>query len=246
MFDGHVLDMIELGLSVVGAQSMAEVEGPKKLLGAKPLFLFQGDEWDRHTTLGKLKNLLLDCFGSKAQGKISLPAIDHVVSVTAVPGGSGSTEGTGAGWAGTICWRVYTVLLKRSGTLVPRVELLPHGPSMDWSIRRTHFAASDLEREAMRIPAQLKVKKTKNVSHDEFGETLGRIHMVRQDFTGLHLRKTRATKAEIRQGKKARKEEGAQEEEGEQEEGEGQDGMEEEEVAAPSAGAAKAGKKRSR
>jgi ribosome production factor 2 len=240
MFDGHVLDMIELGLAG-DSLAMADIEGPKKLLAAKPLFTFQGDEWERHPTLGRLKSMLLDCFGAKDPGKMSLPAIDHVISVTAVPGAGAAAGATGGPWAGIICWRVFTVLLKSSGTLVPRVELLPHGPSMDWTIRRTHFPASDLDKEANRIPAQLRPKKVKNVSHDDFGETLGRLHMVRQDFTSLHLRKTRAVKSEVRESKKVKKAGEGRDVQGEADEEE--EGDMEVETAAP---AAKAGQKRRR
>lgn len=38
------------------------------------------------------------------------------------------------------------------------------------------------------------MKKVKNVSHDEFGETLGRVHMTRQDLGKLELKKTKAIK----------------------------------------------------
>lgn len=44
------------------------------------------------------------------------------------------------------------------------------------------------------VCCRLKVKKVKNVTHDELGETVGRIHMERQDFDKLTLRKTKATK----------------------------------------------------
>ena len=77
----------------------------------------------------------------------------------------------------------------------------------------------------------LKEKKIKNVTRDELGATLGRIHMERQDMAGLQLKKTRATKAEIRERKKAAKAEGAGgagAEEEEEEEEEEEDGEEEE------------------
>ena len=49
--------MIELG--VIGYEGLHEFSGPKKMLGAPPCLLFNGDEWDRIHDLGKLRNLLL-------------------------------------------------------------------------------------------------------------------------------------------------------------------------------------------
>lgn len=58
---------------------------------------------------------------------------------------------------------------------------------------------------------RLTAKRPKNVSkEDTTGETMGRIHMERQDFNKLELRKTRAHKAERRASNKG--EEGADDE----------------------------------
>ncbi len=40
----------------------------------------------------------------------------------------------------------------------------------------------------------------KNILKDELGETLGRVHMQRQEFGKLHLTKSRALKSELRGG----------------------------------------------
>ena len=71
------------------------------------------------------------------------------------------------------------------------------------------------------------------------GATLGRVHMERQDMDKLQLKKTRATKAEIRQRKKAAKAGGAAQGEEEEEEEEGEEEGEAE-------AAAEAGSKRVR
>jgi ribosome production factor 2 len=94
----------------------------------------------------------------------------------------------------TIYWRTHYVQFKRADGRVPRVELLPMGPNFDLTLRRTQFASADLEKESLRQPKEAKPGKTKNVSKDEFGETMGRIHMERQDFTKLELRKMKALK----------------------------------------------------
>ena len=73
------------------------------------------------------------------------------------------------------------------------------GPYIDFSLRRVRHASAALEKTAMRQPAQNKPKKVKNVSHDAFGETIGRLHMERQDYDKLELKKnTTAWKADKR------------------------------------------------
>lgn len=56
-FDGHMLDMIELGL--VGFRSLAQMPGLAKRVGSKPAFVFLGDLWTREEKYKKLQNLLL-------------------------------------------------------------------------------------------------------------------------------------------------------------------------------------------
>ena len=73
------------------------------------------------------------------------------------------------------------------------------GPYIDFSLQRVRHASAALEKTAMRQPAQNKPKKVKNVSHDAFGETIGRLHMERQDYDKLELKKNpKAWKADKR------------------------------------------------
>ena len=88
---------------------------------------------------------------------------------------------------------------KRSDTRVPRVALSAMGPFVDFTLRRVQHSSAALEKEAMRQPAQNKKKKVKNVSTDALGETVGRLHMERQDYDKLELKKnTKAWKADKR------------------------------------------------
>lgn len=200
LFDDRILDMIEMGIigGNDGYTPLSAIAGPKKMLGAPPLFLFQGDAWDRFHTLGRLQNMLLDVFGATKLTGISLKGIDHIITVTAVEdaGMPVPTGSTLADFRGRIHWRPYFLSLHRSGEKVPAVELSQMGPCLDLVIRRTQFPSPELEKESMKQPAELKKKKVKNVEHDEFGEKHGRIHMERQDFTKLQLRSSKARKAE--------------------------------------------------
>jgi ribosome production factor 2 len=73
------------------------------------------------------------------------------------------------------------------------VELESIGPSFDMTMRRVRTAASELMKEAMKQPKELQPKKVKNISTDALGK-MGRIHMKRQDYANLQLRKMKGLK----------------------------------------------------
>lgn len=124
--------------------------------------------------------VVVDVFRLSEVEKVNLEGLDHVIVCTAV--------------GEAICWRQYMVELKKSGTRLPRVELVECGPSFDFTIRRTKFASSDLMREALRVPKELMHKKVKNKSTNVFGDTLGKIHMERQDLSKLDLARIKGLK----------------------------------------------------
>ena len=207
-FDNHIYDMLELGINEFN--SLRDILGPKKALGSIPMFIFAGSAWERLDILQRLKEYMLDVFGGRDITNISLKGIDHVISltvseefdnVTVNPTGIISSTNT----IPLIYWRSYFIEYKRSGTIIPKVNLVDMGPNFDFEVRRHHIPSHDLQKEAFRIPAQLKAKKVKNVSHDTFGETLGRIHMERQDFNKLELRKTKGMKDDMKEFNKQRK-----------------------------------------
>ena len=300
-FDGHILDQLELGLEVAaggeeGSGGAGGAEEPGTRDGA-PLFVFKGDAWARVPELATLQSLLLDVFGARAVTLVTLKHLDHVHVLTAVEEGEGGAAGAAAAaahagpnvaWQGVVHWRAYSMRLAVTGGRVPRVEMQPAQPALNFRLRRAQVAAHSLRSEAMKKPAgcvapqlqaapctlphaplfsahndphahahphrhlrSLKERKIKNVTRDELGATLGRVHMERQDMDKLQLKKTRATKAEIRERKKAAKAGGGGggageggEEEGEEEEGE--EGEEEEEEMQAPALAPGAGSKRAR
>lgn len=83
-FDGHVLDILELG--VENLQTIADIGAQvKKAPGSKPCFLFHGDAWTASQSHMKLQNILLDIFrGPQIVSKIHLHGFDHVICCTAV------------------------------------------------------------------------------------------------------------------------------------------------------------------
>eukprot|EP00752_Nemacystus_decipiens_P018075 g16207.t1 len=127
-FDGHMLDMIELGL--VGYRGLGELAGLAKRVGSTPAFVFAGEKWGREEAYRKLQNLLLDFFRGQVVNEVALAGLDHCMVCTAA--------------ADKVYLRHYHIGFQRSVSKIPNVGLKEMGPSLDLEIRRTSFAAKDL------------------------------------------------------------------------------------------------------
>ncbi|KAJ1968938.1 rRNA-binding ribosome biosynthesis protein rpf2 [Dispira parvispora] len=185
MFDFHILDMLELGIEY--AIPAYVFDSVKCAVGSRPLFLFQGDVFDQREDYSKFKSLLIDFFHGEEIHGIDLKGIQHLISVTAGPFPDD-------GQPGLIFFRVFALQFKKSGTRTPRVELQEMGPAFDFRIRRTRFADHSIWKEATRVPKELQLKKTKNVSRDGLGDTYGRIHLGDQKLDDIQTRKMKALK----------------------------------------------------
>ncbi|KAM6405592.1 ribosome production factor 2 homolog isoform 2-T2 [Pluvialis apricaria] len=148
--------------------------------GTKPMLIFAGDMFDVNEEYRRLKSLLIDFFRGPSVPNIRLAGLEYVLHFTALDG--------------KIYMRSYKVLLKKSGCKIPRIELEEMGPSLDLVMRRTHLASDDLYKLSLKQPKALKPKKKKNISHDVFGTTYGRIHMQKQDLSKLQTRKMKGLK----------------------------------------------------
>ncbi|CAM9501752.1 unnamed protein product [Choristocarpus tenellus] len=175
-FDGHVLDMIELGL--VSFSGSSQLRGMAKRVGSKPAMMFMGDRWGRSEEYRKLQNLLIDFFRGEVVGQIALAGLDHCMVCTTV--------------GDNVLLRHYHIGFKRSGSKVPSVLLTDTGPSMDLVVRRTSFAAKDLWKAAVKKPRVSEPKKVKNVSSNSMGDKMGRIHLGRQDLSSMKVRRVKA------------------------------------------------------
>lgn len=118
--------------------------------------------------------------------KINLKGLDHVLIFSECQG--------------EIFLRNYSIGFKKSGTRIPKVELTLMGPSMDFTLRRTKFASSDLWKRACMKPKTTKAKKVKNISRDEFENKIGRIHMGRQDIEKMNVKRVKAIKRKTQAG----------------------------------------------
>ena len=190
-FDRQILDMVELGVSYY--KSLKDYGGaPKKRIGSKPMMLFVGDRWHLDHEYRKLQNLLLDFYRGDPVEKIVMSGLDHIMVFTitdgiAVPGLDGDP-------VPIVHQRTYYTKLKKdpSGGKTPVPHLTSSGPDMDFRIRRTQYASPDVWKASMKQPVSLKKKAKKNQTTNMFGETIGRLHLERQDIDKRQGRKSKA------------------------------------------------------
>jgi len=209
-FERRILDIVELG--ILRYKSLTDFKGaPKKRIGSKPMMMFVGDRWHLDQEYKALQNLLLDFYRGDPVKKIILSGLDHIMVFTISD--PVSAPGSGIQATPVVNQRVYYCKLKKdpSGGKAPVPYLTSSGPDMDFKVRRTQYAAPDIWKLAMIAPKATKKKKVKNLSTNIFGETVGRIHLEKQDVdhrTGKKAKALRvAEKMEKQENRKAIEEE---------------------------------------
>jgi len=183
MFDAQMLDMVEVGIDKDTFKPLSHFSAGRKSvarLGGKPMFVFQGEEFESNEDLATFKSIILDFYRGEVMEKINLASLDRVIVCSVV--------------GGKIYFRHYAVAFKRSGSKTPRVELEEVGPSMDLTLRRTDKAAVALRKQAMKVPKGIKAKKVKNVSTTPLGDKLGRIHLGKQEIDKISVSKLKGLK----------------------------------------------------
>ncbi|XP_008211265.1 ribosome production factor 2 homolog [Nasonia vitripennis] len=196
LFEHTLMDMVEFGVENYTALSKFRVE--KIPSGIKPMLVFQGELFENNHEYVRIRNLLVDMFQREKVEQIRLQGLEHVLSFTA--------------HENSILFRSYKVMLKKSGTRIPRIELVEIGPRMDLRVRRNKLATDDLFKQACKKPKELKVKKKKNITSDSLGTTHGRIHMGAQKLNTIQTRKMKGLRKTLaeRKAEKKRKSLGAE------------------------------------
>lgn len=205
-FAGEVMDMVEMGVeSVVG---MKDIKTPKSTPGHRQLMVFQSPLFSTHPTYQLIKSMLLDFFNGHALESIPLMGLEGVICVSAGPMASTSDAAPDAKEVlPLVHLRVFTLKLLATPTRLPKVQLIPMGPSIDFSIRRTQFGAPEILSLAYKRPKLDKKdvekglgKKRKNIETDDMGDLVGRIHLGKQDLSNLQVRKMKG----LKDGKRAK------------------------------------------
>lgn len=190
LFDGHVYDLVELGVD--GYRPIRAFGGAAAhaALFSKPCMVFLGDAFETEPKMRQLKNVLVDFFRGRVVKALNLQGVDRVIVV--------ADAGNGRA-----LFRQCVIRYKRSGTALPKIELTEAGPHMDLTVRRTRDAPPDVAREArQQAPAP---KKQKNTRDDPLLGKMGRLYMPQQDVAGIALTKMKGLKRERREAAAERK-----------------------------------------
>lgn len=169
--------------------AVAESRGATPQIGMRPCMVFVGAGWETEPQFATLRNIFLDMFRGvpvRPGDGMLLTSFSWCICVT-----QASAE--------TFHLRSYTIDLRRSGTKTPKVALRDMGFHMDATLRRYQPADAAMMKAATTIPAQARASRKKNMSKDAVGDTYGRVHMERQDFSTLKLRANRASKFDRRE-----------------------------------------------
>ncbi|XP_047312924.1 ribosome production factor 2 homolog [Impatiens glandulifera] len=165
-YDHQIYDLVEVGIE--NFKSMDSFSYDRKIApktGSKPFFAFIGEGFDNVEELKHLKEVLLDLFRGEVVTNLNLAGLDRVYLCTAVS-------------PNKVFMTHCALRLKKSGSIVPRMELVEVGPSMDFVMRRNRFPDEGLRKEAMKKASEVKKKKkVKNVTGDAIQGKFGKIYV---------------------------------------------------------------------
>lgn len=197
-FDNKLLDMQEFGVDdYKSLLSFGDTDHKgDSLAGAKPLVIFQGSAFETDERVKRSKSLLLDFFSGPTPDQVLLEGLEHVIVCSTFDGsGAGSAKPGGVLVEETpdfsaatpkISVARYRVVMLKSGSKLPRIELKEVGPRFRLTLDRAKDPERDRWKAAIKVPKAAKPKKTKNVKTDATTSKRGKIHLGKQDFNQIH------------------------------------------------------------
>jgi ribosome production factor 2 len=192
IFNSQMLDMCEL-LLLPGTDGAIPPINELVMhvgLGLRPMMLFAGSPWEDPTSSSHvmLKSFFLDMFKGEETDKIDVEGLQYILMVGA--------EEPREELSPVVHLRWYKVVTKRSGHKLPRVELEEIGPKFDFKVGRMRPASPEAMKEAMKQGKRPNedIKMKKNISMDNMGDKLGRVHLGKQDLKGMQTRKMKGLK----------------------------------------------------
>lgn len=189
-YDHHIYDLVEVG--VENFKPLNSFIYDKKLaprVGSKPFICFVGEGFESVEELKHLKEVLVDLLRGEVIENLNLAGLDHAYVCTAVS-------------SNRVFFTHCALRLKKSGTIVPRMELVEVGPSMDFVVRRHRLPNESLRKEAMKTAKDQSKKKVKNVGQDAIQGKIGKIYIPDQKLGDMALpNKAKGVKRERREAK---------------------------------------------
>jgi ribosome production factor 2 len=220
LYDFSILDAYEFGVDedtfrpmeyftrVMKEAGVDEVFDTEKTFryDSKPLLVFQGEDFASDTVFKGLRNFFVDYLHGVEMRRLNLMGIDRVYVISAkltnVDGADGVRQKR------QLFIRHYRVYFTQSrNPKLPAANLEEIGPRMDLTLRRHEHASDEVQKDAREKPekqdAHKRKPKQKNVTHNEFGERTGRIHINRadQDLTKLKFKKIRVLRKIAKEAK---------------------------------------------
>ncbi|KAH8583464.1 BRIX domain-containing [Cryptosporidium sp. chipmunk genotype I] len=206
-YDSHILDMYEFNvLNYKGISPNMEL--PK--YGSKPIVICQGAPFESDDVYKSIREMFFDTFsGPIVRGsKLFLKGFDHLILVTAYESDSekSTKKSTIIGSMESkihIDIRSYLIHLNRPSEQVPselliksdqslvlsgspRAILSEIGLQIKMELVKHQIPDKSILKSAMIIPREIKPKKVKNITTNVLGESIGRIHVGKQDLSTLN------------------------------------------------------------
>lgn len=190
-FDYKVYDMIELQV-LANFKLFSDFKAKMFQVGLKPMFVFNGHIWETQPVFIQLKSLFLDMFRGEVTNLQDVAGLQYVIAVSAM---EEDDHDKGISSLPLVHFRVYKLrTLKSAEPKLARIELDETGPRLDMKIGRHQAAEPAVEKEAFRVPKQLVPKEKKNVSVDDMGDKVAKIHVGKQDLSKMQTRKMKGLK----------------------------------------------------
>ncbi|KIW07729.1 uncharacterized protein PV09_01659 [Verruconis gallopava] len=189
MFHYKVLDMLEFYIDPEGFRTLSQFKNQKVSVGMKPLLAFSGAifEGPGQTAWTLAKSFFTDFFKGTDVPAVDVEGLQYMIHIS-------SGEEVEGQPAPLIHLRVYKIITKRSGQKLPRVEIEEIGPRIDLRVGRMQHADESMMKEALKKPKQLEPKTKKNIETDMMGDKIGKVHVGKQDLSGLQTRKMKGLK----------------------------------------------------
>lgn len=192
-FNHKIFDMIELSIQD-DFKLLQDFKKSTFTVGLKPMFTFNGPEFDNHPVFQHVKSLFLDFYKGEETDLQDVAGLQYIIALS-----TGEIEDPNSSKLPLLHFRVYKLKSVKSGQKLPRVEVDEIGPRLDFKIGRRITPPPEVEKEAYAKPKQLQPKEKKNVSTDFMGDKVAQVHVGNQNLDNLQTRKMKGLKAKYDQ-----------------------------------------------
>lgn len=187
MFDDKLLDMLEFGVKDYKSLSSFQSKSSLVVAGSKPLMVFQGAAFEGDERMKRAKSLLLDFFGGVKADQVVLKGLDTAIVCSTIdaPKKDGANV-SGKDSSPEVLIRRFRIVMTKSGSRLPRVELDELGPRFTLALDRVKEPDRERWKQAIKVPKAAKETKVKNISKDAVGKRHARIHLGQQNVDQIH------------------------------------------------------------